>query len=184
MPEERIITVQGVTKGTNKNGKAFLCVEDTNNDKFWLYCKPKDWGLITEGVVLRLAGEQNGDYYNVSGFNLDLPGSAPVAPKPHPQVGGTFVTPIENNTAMTKDDWEAKENRKSQAIDGNTAFQSGVELLCAHITAGKDIPDKTTKVGKFIYAAVNWGLERLDLTQAIIAKVEEIKKEGQDELFG
>ncbi len=44
MPEERIITVQGVTKGTNKNGKAFLCVEDTNNDKFGCIVNRKTGG--------------------------------------------------------------------------------------------------------------------------------------------
>ena len=98
---------------------------------------------------------------------------------PGAPLGTTVITPMENNASMSKDDWAAKQRIERESIESQVAFKKGLDLLCAYVAAGTEIPKGTTTTGKFIEESVSWGLARLNLAKAIISKVKTEPKQEE-----
>lgn len=72
MDEIKITVKSTEEKFSDKAKKKYLVVEAEDGKKYTLWGNHDQWKLIEKGFKLRLAGEQKGDFWNVSAFYLDL----------------------------------------------------------------------------------------------------------------
>jgi len=104
---EKTITVVGdpVIKPDAK-GRDFLSVPFGNPEKPYhqaIYADKDKWEMVQDGAILKLEGNQRGQFFNVDSFHLELPEDGPKGDKPDMvQAAKTMGAKIIGSTDDTK----------------------------------------------------------------------------------